>query len=64
MIHLVEPQWGVALAQSLFTWMQFSAFWSHRMPILADIFVLSYPIYLLAVYGYGMLLKWRGNKEK
>lgn len=64
MIHLVEPQWGVALAQSLFAWMQLSAFWSHRMPILADIFVLSYPVCLLGLYGYGMLLKWRGNREQ
>ena len=64
MIHLIEPQWGVALSQSLFAWMQASAFWYHLMPVLADIFVLTYPVYLLALYGYGMLLKWRENTEQ
>jgi hypothetical protein len=37
--------------------MQASVFWSHRIPVLADVFVFTYPVYLLAVYVYGMAKK-------
>lgn len=57
MFKLVEPQWWVNLLKSLFTWMQASVFWSYRIPILADIFVFTYPVYLLALYVYGIFKK-------
>lgn len=57
MIKLIEPLWSVNLSKALFVWMQASTFLSHRMPILADIFVFSYPVYLVALYLYGMITK-------
>ncbi len=57
MWKLVEPTRGVNLLKSLFAWMQVSVFWSYRIPILADIFVFIYPIYLLILYIYGILKK-------
>ncbi|MEI6672578.1 MAG: hypothetical protein WCL02_04475 [bacterium] len=64
MFKIVEPQWGVSLLKLLFAWMQASIFWSYRIPILADIFVFTYPIYLLGLYIYGMTQTWkRGNLE-
>jgi len=57
MFKITEPQWGVDLLKSLFAWMQASSFWSYRIPVLADIFVFTYPIYLLALYIYGMAKK-------
>lgn len=55
MIKLIEPIWSVNLSKALFAWMQASTFLSHWMPILADIFVFSYPIYLVALYVAGMV---------
>lgn len=52
MFKILEPQWWINLSKSLFAWMQASPFWSHRIPILADVFVFTYPIYLLALYIY------------
>jgi membrane-associated phospholipid phosphatase len=64
MIKLIEPLWSVNLSKALFAWMQASVFLSHWMPILADIFVFSYPVYLVALYLYGIALTWkRGNVE-
>jgi len=57
MFKIVEPQWWVNLLKSLFVWMQASIFWSHRIPILADVFVFTYPIYLWVLYVYGMAKK-------
>ena len=57
MIKLVEPLWSLNLSKALFAWMQASTFLSHRMPILADVFVFSYPVYLVALYLYGMINK-------
>ena len=57
MYKIVEPQWWVNLLKSLFAWMQASIFWSYRIPVLADIFVFTYPVYLLALYVYGMAKK-------
>ncbi len=61
MIKLVEPQWWVNLLKSLFAWMQASAFRSSRIPVLADVFVFTYPAYLLALYIYGMV---EGRRHK
>jgi len=52
MWKIVEPQWWVDLLMKLFAWMQASIFWSHWIPILADVFVFTYPVYLLGLYGY------------
>ncbi len=57
MLKLVEPQWWVNLLKSLFAWMQASIFRSYRIPILADVFVFTYPFYLLALYIYGIAKK-------
>jgi len=57
MFKLVEPQWWVNLLKSLFAWMQASVFRSYMIPLLADVFVFTYPIYLLVLYMYGMLKK-------
>lgn len=62
MIKLVEPTWGVNLLKSLFARMQASIFRSYRMPVLADIFVFTYPVYLLALYGYGIFKKHLQSK--
>lgn len=51
----MEPQRWISILNSLFTWMQASIFWSYRIPILADVFVFTYPIYFLALYIYGMI---------
>lgn len=59
MFKIVEPQWWVSILQSLFAWMQASIFWSYWIPILADIFVFTYPVYLLALYMYGMTQTWK-----
>ncbi len=61
MFKIIEPQWGVNLLQSLFAWMQASVFLSYRIPILADIFVFTYPVYLLTLYIYGIVehKKWK-----
>jgi len=55
MFKLVEPQWWVDVLNSLFAWMQASVFRSYWIPVLADVFVFTYPIYLLALYIYGMV---------
>jgi len=57
MIKLIEPLWSLNLSKALFAWMQASTFLSHRMSILADIFVFSYPVYLVVLYLYGMITK-------
>ena len=62
MIKLVEPTRWVNLLKWLFAWMQASVFWSHRIPILADVFVFTYPVYLLALYGYGFFKKHIASK--
>lgn len=57
MFHLVEPTRWVNLLKWLFAWMQASVFRSYRIPVFADLFVFTYPVYLLALYLYGMLKK-------
>jgi len=61
MFKLIEPQWWVSVLNSLFAWMQASIFWSHWIPVLADVFVFTYPVYLLGLYIYWMtqtLKRW------
>ena len=57
MLPLIEPQWWILISKSLFAWMHYSVFWSYRIPILADVFVFTYPVYLLALYIYGWVKK-------
>jgi len=57
MFKILEPQWWVNLLKSLFAWMQASIFRSYRIPILADVFVFMYPVYLWFLYIYGMAKK-------
>lgn len=51
MFHIVEPMRWVTIVQHLNTAMKANPTLSHRAPILADIFVFSYPIYLLWLYA-------------
>ncbi len=55
MLTLIEPVRGVNLLKWLFAWMQANLFWSYWIPIFADVFVFTYPVYLLGLYGYGMI---------
>ncbi|HMS90962.1 MAG TPA: phosphatase PAP2 family protein [Candidatus Absconditabacterales bacterium] len=64
MLKLIEPQWGVTLLKSLFAWMQASVFWSYWIPILADVFVFTYPVYLIGLYIYGMVEGRSGKVKK
>lgn len=61
MLKLVEPIWWVNLSKSLYAWMQASVFWSQWVPVLADVFVFTYPIYLFALYVYWIVQskKWK-----
>lgn len=64
MFKLVEPQWWVNLLMSLYTWMQASPLGAYRVPILADVFVFTYPVYLVALYVYWMTQRMkRSNVE-
>ncbi|EKD24904.1 MAG: integral membrane protein [uncultured bacterium (gcode 4)] len=63
MFKLVEPQWWIAISKMLFAWMQASVFWSYRIPVLADIFVFTYPIYFLVLYIYWMVQGRRSKVE-
>lgn len=62
MLKLIEPQWWENLLMKLFAWMQASGFWSYRIPVLADVFVFTYPVYLLVLYGYGFFKKHLQSK--
>ena len=57
MRHIVEPNRGINVVQYLHTMMTNSPTISKWAPILADIFVFSYPVYLLGLYGYGWIKK-------
>ena len=57
MIHLIEPQRGITTIKFLNTLMTNSPTLKHRAPILADIFVFSYPIYLGGLYIAGRVTK-------
>ena len=57
MFHLIEPMRWIAVLQYLNTAMQNNPTLSHRAPILADIFVFAYPVYLLGLYVWGWIKK-------
>lgn len=57
MITLIEPVWGVTVLQFLHVWMMGNPNLIVRMPRLADVFVFSYPVFLVAVYATGWIKK-------
>lgn len=57
MLKLIEPNWWFALLKYLNWWMNSSQNLIHWMPILADIFVFSYPVFLLWLYVTGWIKK-------
>ena len=57
MIKLVEPLWGVNLLKYLNNWMMANPGLIYLIPKFADIFILTYPAYLLILYIYGMVKK-------
>lgn len=64
MLKLVEPTRWINLSKSLYAWMQTSVFWAQWIPVLADVFVFTYPIYLLGLYGYWIVQTMkRSNAE-
>jgi len=62
MFHLVEPQRWITLLLNLYVWMNESTFRQNIFPILADIFVFSYPLYLWIMYLYGKFRKQISHK--
>ena len=59
MFHILEPQWWIALLQILNAWMMSSPALMYRIPKLADIFVFTYPVYLLLLYFRGVVSRFR-----
>lgn len=57
MIKLIEPRRGIDLVNFLYKIMANNEVLSKLIPILADIFVFSYPIYLLGLYILGRYKK-------
>jgi undecaprenyl-diphosphatase len=57
MIALKEQLWGISLLKSLYFWMIWSQFWSWMIPILADVFVFVYPVYLAVLFIYWAVKK-------
>ena len=55
MIELIEPMWGQSLLLVMHRIME-NPLWAEILPVVADIFVFVYPVYLVVLYGYGMLL--------
>lgn len=58
MLKLIEPNRGITLIKNLNNTMNQSPILAHRTPILADVFVFSYPVYLAALY-----IAWRVYKN-
>lgn len=54
MFPLHEPQWGIDMLFALHDWMQASDVLTLWLPIIADVFVFVYPVYLVVVYLYGI----------
>lgn len=58
MLKLQEPMWGENFLKLMNGWMAKHDLTMQLVPILADVFVLAYPVYLVALYVYGI------NKKK
>lgn len=50
MLKLIEPNWWVVLLKNLNWWMNSSQTLIHWLPILSDIFVFTYPVFLIWLY--------------
>lgn len=50
MLKLIEPVWWIELLKILNQWMNASSVLTYLMPKLADIFVFSYPLFLMWLY--------------
>jgi len=57
MIAIKEPLRWETILKSLYSWMIWSQFWSWMIPILADVFVFTYPVYLLILFVWGTIKK-------
>jgi len=55
MFNIIEPQWGIDLLLSLNAWMMSSQTIIFWIPKLADIFVFSYPVFLVVLYFWGKI---------
>jgi len=55
MIKLIEPLWWINLLGDLNSWMVNNSQLVYRIPKFADLFILTYPIYLLVLYIYGIV---------
>lgn len=62
MISLLEPVWWETLLLTLHTWMQSSQVLVVVITVLADVFVFLYPLFLIAVYVYGMIKRKLAHK--
>ena len=56
-IALIEPSWGMNILQQWINIQKKYTFISDLAPILADIFVIAYPIFLVFIYLYAMIKK-------
>ena len=53
MIELIEPMWGQSLLLVMHRIME-NPLWAEILPVVADVFVFVYPVYLVVLYGCGM----------
>jgi len=58
MLELLEPMWGQELLVWMHQVMQYP-FFLEWLPVVADVFVFVYPVYLVVLYGYGMLQSYK-----
>lgn len=54
MLKLIEPNWWIVFLKNLNWWMNSSQTLIHWLPILADVFVFTYPVFLILLY-----ITWR-----
>jgi len=62
-ISLVEPLWGETFIKFLNNFVNSNYILSRITPVTADIFVFSYPVYLAALYLYGIAQRKDYYKE-
>jgi hypothetical protein len=57
LLKIQEPLWGQKLLLMLNGYVRQHQFLMKIIPIMADVFVFSYPIYLVAIYLWGLFKK-------
>lgn len=62
-IALHEPQWWIDMILFLNSWMHAHYFFTLWIPVLADVFVFVYPVYLIWLYVYGLWHRDVNSKE-